>query len=311
MNRVLVTGATGFVGRHCIPELLEKGHQVHGVFSATEPSPVPGVTWHQANLLDSTQMIRLIREVAPTHLLHLAWTAKPKVYVNSPENLSWLRASVELVQLFRDSGGTRLVGAGTCFEYDWSYGFCREPLTPLHPSTLYGTCKHALQLALTGLCTQTELSCAWGRIFFLYGPHEHPDRLVSSVIKALLEDREAPCSTGTQIRDFLHVRDVARALVALLDSDVSGPVNIASGHPIAVKDVIASIAEQLGRHDLVKLGAFPSRPNDPPVLFGDASRLGKEVNFSPVFDLESGLADAIAWWRAFGLQQQTGKSSYV
>jgi nucleoside-diphosphate-sugar epimerase len=215
-----------------------------------------------------------------------------------------------MAQLFSRLGGKRMVTAGTCFEYSWEYGYCREQLTPLDPSTLYGTCKHALQLTLSRLSEQAGLSIAWGRIFFLYGPHEHPDRLVSSVIRALLKGDEAPCSPGTQMRDFLHVEDVAGAFVALLDSETVGPVNIGSGCPVAVKDVVKEIARQLERQELVKLGALPARPGDPNLLVADTGRLRKEVGYTPAHSLEDGIRDTIRWWRD-DLDGQTSNGARV
>ncbi|MFO7904138.1 MAG: NAD(P)-dependent oxidoreductase [Pirellulaceae bacterium] len=297
MKRVLVTGATGFIGRQCLPMLLEKGYEVHGTFLHGQTPHAENVHWHQADLLDGNQLPDLVRRVAPTHLLLLAWNATPGVYVSSLDNVDWLRSSLQLVQLFKEFSGERVVGAGTCFEYDWSYGYCRESLTPLHPSTLYGTCKHALQLALAGFGKGAGLSSAWGRIFFLYGPNEYESRLVASVISAVLRSETAPCSSGKQIRDFLHVQDVAGAFVALLDSRVTGPVNIASGQPITIGEVVETIGEQLERPDLIARGVLPDRPNEPSVLFADVSRLTSEVGYRPRHDLHSGLRDTISWWR--------------
>jgi len=297
MKRVLVTGATGFIGRQCLPMLLEHGYEVHGTFFRKEGPHAADVHWHHADLLDGNQLSEVMRRVAPTHLLHLAWNAIPGVYVSSLDNVDWLRSSLHLVQLFRELGGERVVGAGTCFEYDWSYGYCREPLTPLNPSTLYGTCKHALQLALASFGEGAGLSSAWGRIFFLYGPHEYESRLVASVIRAVLRSETAPCSSGNQIRDFLHVQDVAGAFVALLDSRVTGPVNIASGRPVTVGEVVETIGNQLERQDLIARGALPDRPNEPSILLADVSRLTSEVGYSPRHDLHTGLRDTISWWR--------------
>ena len=297
MRRALVTGARGFIGRQTLPLLSERGFEVHAVTSGPVPEPEGTERWERADLLDPRAVDQLIARVRPTHLLHLAWFAKPGEYATSPLNMDWLGASLHLVQRFAESGGKRVVGAGTCFEYDWSHGFCREFGTPAAPSTLYGACKHGLYATLDAFCRESGLSAAWGRIFFLYGPHEAPRRLVSSVVQALLRGEEAPCSPGTQIRDFLHVRDVAGAFVHLLDSQVAGPVNIASGDPVAVKEVIASIAEVIGRPELVRLGALPSREGEPHLLVADVTRLTDEVGFRPRFDLRNGIAETVRWWR--------------
>ena len=213
------------------------------------------------------------------------------------ENIRWVEGSLRLLRAFHKTGGERVVMAGTCAEYDWKYGYCSEEVTPLTPSTLYGTCKNATQYVLKEYSKATGLSSAWGRIFFLFGPHENPDRLVPSVILNLLNNKEAPCSHGHQIRDFLYVKDVATAFVALLASDVQGPVNIASGNPVALKDIILSIADQLDRKDLVRLGALPQKENEPPILLGDTKRLSEELMWHPQYDLDRGIRETIEWWK--------------
>lgn len=194
--------------------------------------------------------------------------------------------------------------AGTCAEYDWQYGYCSEQITPLSPATTYGTCKHSLQNMLDAFASQTGISAAWGRIFFVYGPYEPPERLVPAVIRSLLQSQPARCSHGKQIRDFLYVRDVADAFVALLDSPATGSVNIGSGNPVTLKDIIENIAAQLERPDLIRLGAIPPAASDPPLLVADVSRLTDEVGWQPRFSLDAGLAETINWWKNPGDRSQ-------
>lgn len=304
MKKVLITGATGFIGRHCLPSLLEVGYEVHAVSSKTSRSKLPNVYWHQADLLDTERVSRLIAEVRPTQLLHFAWFTAPGEYWNSLENLRWVRASLDLLQAFASYGGRRVVMAGTCAEYDWQYGYYSEQVTPLVPATLYGACKHSLQIMLEASARQIGLSAAWGRIFFLYGPHEHPDRLVSSVICSLLKGEPARCSHGNQIRDVLYVEDVAEAFVALLESSVLGAVNVASGYPVALRDIIYKIAEKLDRKDLIQLGVLPVSVDEPHLLVADVSRLTNEVGWLPKYNLDKGLEQAIAWWRSCLIEKE-------
>ena len=296
-RRVLVTGASGFIGRHCLPVLISNGFEVHAadVFVPEEKSY--GLHWHQVDLLDTKQSYELLATICPTHLLHFAWYAKPGEYWNSLENIRWVEGSLQLLRVFYMNGGKRVVVAGTCAEYDWDYGYCSERVTPLRPATLYGVCKHSLQMMLSAFSKQTGLSSAWGRVFFLYGPHEHPSRLVSSVISALLKGEPARCSHGNQIRDFLYVKDVADAFVALLESDVRGPVNIASGQPVPLKDVVYKIADMLGQRDLLQLGAISAPANDPRVLIADVGRFSEEVGWTPKLNLDSGIEQTIYWWK--------------
>jgi nucleoside-diphosphate-sugar epimerase len=300
VKRVLVTGASGFVGRHSPPALAGRGFDVHAVYAREEPDAASSATWHRADLMDRDRVDRLLDEVRPTHLLHFAWYAVHGLYWTSPENLRWVEASLALLRGFAERGGRRAVLAGTCAEYDWHYGFCSEGTTPTAPATLYGTSKNALHAVATAFAKQAGLSLAWGRIFFPYGPHEQPRRLVASVTQSLLKREPVRCSHGAQYRDFLHVQDCADAFAALLDSPVEGPVNVAAGRPVTIRDVVRTIVELMPEADgvPVEFGAVPTPPDDPPLLVADVRRLTAEVGWTPRIDLRDGLAGTVASWRA-------------
>jgi nucleoside-diphosphate-sugar epimerase len=294
VTRVLVTGATGFVGRNALGPLLELGFEVHAVTHARARENIErGVAWHRADLLDPAAARALVREVEPTHLLHLAWYAEHGRFWSAPENERWLAASARLLHEFAKAEGARVVVAGTCAEYDWSGdGVLSEHATPLRPRTLYGETKNALREELERL----DLSSAWGRIFFLYGPHEAERRLVASVARALVRGEPAPLSPGRQVRDFLHVADAADALVRLLASEVEGPVNVGSGEGVAVATVGLELGELTGRPELVQLGALPAASDEPPLLVADVARLRDEVGWRPARSLREGLRGTLAWW---------------
>lgn len=309
MKKVLVTGGSGLVGRQALPRLEAAGYEVHAVTSRAEPPHMSAneLFWHRVDLLDRAETVALLNELRPTHMLHLAWYAVPGKYWTSLENFRWVRASLDLFEAFAASGGERLVAAGTCAEYEWGGDApCSEATTPLSPATTYGTCKHALRLLLDAFARQTGMSAAWGRIFFLYGPHEYPERLVASVIRALLRGEPARCTHARQVRDVLYVGDVAAAFVALLDSRATGAVNIGSGRPVALREVIYKIADQLDRRDLIELGAVVASPNEPPLLAADVRRLHNEVGWEPEYDLDAGLEETIGWWRHRLAREESG-----
>jgi nucleoside-diphosphate-sugar epimerase len=298
MKRVLVTGATGCIGRHVLPGLLASGWDVHGVSSRDLEQASGPVRWHRAELLDTSQTESLVAMVRPSHLLHLAWYIAPGKWAMAPDNLRWVRASLNLLQSFQSHGGTRVVTAGSCLEYDWHYGYCAEERTPCQPHTIYGTCKHALQLLTTAQAASTGMSSAWARIFFLYGPYEHPARLVASVIQSVLDGEPAKCSHGLQIRDYLFVQDVADAMVALLESDVSGPINIGSGQAITLKEIVTRAGTLLGRPELIRLGAIPAAATDTPLVVADMARAVRLLpSWRPKVGLDEGLQRTIDWWR--------------
>ncbi len=295
MKKVFLTGATGFIGRHSINILLSRGFEIHAIAREIPDEHQEGLFWYQADLLDTGIVSKLISEIRPTHLLHFAWYAVPKEYWTSHQNIRWVQASLELIHSFIQQGGERIVMAGSCAEYDWNYGYCSEYITPLKPCTLYGTCKHSLQDILAMYSKQAGISSAWGRIFFLYGPYEHPLRLISYVTSSLLRNEQALCSHGSQIRDFLYVEDVASAFVSLLDSPVEGSVNICSGQPISIHQMVMSIAKKLQCEDLVQFGTRSM--TEPPLLVGDSRRLVNEVKWEPSLGLTTGIDKTIAWWQ--------------
>ena len=306
MKTVLVTGATGFIGRHVLEPLVRKGFDVHGVYRAKIPENIPdklSVTWHKANLLNGNDINNVFGSVSPACLLHLAWDVTPGSYLESTNNFNWLNSSLHLLREFAESGGVRAVCAGTCIEYDVRYGYCIENLTPTAPSTYYGSCKHYLQSIGEKYADKMCFEFAWGRIFQPYGPYEYPARLVPSVILSLLKDEPARCTHGDQVRDFLYIADVADAFVALLDSEVTGNVNIGSGEPVSIKEMVIQIAQCLGKEDDVQFGAFPERENEPPFMVADTGRLKKEVQWRRRYSLEKGVMETISWWEKRGVQE--------
>ena len=301
MKRVLVTGASGFIGRCSVPVLRDLGYEVHAV-AGNPRAPFPefeGAHLHTCDLLDAARTDALLAAVQPSHLLHLAWIATPGVYWHSPDNERWLAASRHLAQRFKDSGGRRAVMAGTCAEYDWrQVSVCEERTSPLAaPGVPYVDCKAALRLSLEEIGARTQLSCAWGRIFFLFGAHEYADRLVPAVVRSLLLGCPALCTHGRQVRSFLDVRDVGGAFAHLLNSEVNGTVNIGGAEAVTLAELVDSIAQRVKRRDLVRMGARAAQANEPAILVPALQRLSGEVGWRAAVPLQQGLDAAVSWWR--------------
>jgi nucleoside-diphosphate-sugar epimerase len=293
--RILVTGASGFIGRHAVAALLENGAQVHAV--ARRPLAGMDCSWHEADLLAAGGPEDVIASVRPDIVLNLAWCVEHGKFWNDPANLDWAGATFALARACAKHGVTRFVGVGTCFEYDWpDAARCSEAETPLAGHTLYDRTKAASRNVLSEFFLQTGMSFAWARMFFLYGPHEAPERLVASIARALARGEPAACSSGRAVRDFMDVRDAGAALAALTLSDVSGDVNIATGEAHRVQEIATLLGDIAGRADLVRIGALPDR-QEPPYIVGSNMRLRHEAGFAPRFTLEQGLRAALAFWR--------------
>jgi nucleoside-diphosphate-sugar epimerase len=295
VTRVLITGASGFIGRHLLPLLVSHGHEVHAISHSRAPL-LPGMTWHSADLLADGAARSLSDRIRPEWLLHLAWYLEPGAHLESPVNVAWTEASLSLLRAFAAAGGRRAVTAGTAFEYDWSAGVCEERETALRPVTLYGVCKSAFASVAGAAAPALGVSLACARIFWLYGPHEPSGRLVSSLVQGMLAGRPVTVRAGDEVRDFLHVEDVAQALVAVMESDVTGPINIASGDAVPVREVAHRLAAMTQREDLLRFAAEAS--GEPKLVVAAVDRLTGELGFRPRFDLETGLTATVDWWRS-------------
>lgn len=303
MRRVLVTGATGFIGSQVIPALLARGFEVHAVARETPDGADNRVVWHGADLLDDAAAAGAVRAAGASHLLHLAWVTGHGKYWESPANLDWVAATLRLVHVFRSAGGRRVVVAGTCAEYDWG-GPCCDEQTPLRPATLYGTAKDATRRVLERYAAREELSLAWGRIFFVYGPREQPERVVASVARAVVAGEQVACTSGRQIRDYLYVEDVASAFAALVDSSLEGRLDIGSGEGLPLRDVLLELERLAGREALVRLGEASERGSEPASIVADTRRLRDELGWQPECGLQAGLERTLAWWQMHSLARQ-------
>jgi nucleoside-diphosphate-sugar epimerase len=301
MRKVLLTGANGFIGRNLPSLLLNEGYNVDAVGRTPQSSEL--TTFHNIDLLNLDQAkLGYISDIGADTLIHSAWCVEPGAYWTSADNLRWVASSLQLLDAFVKGGGKRAVFVGTCAEYDWRYHTLIEGETPLTPSTLYGQAKASLNLLTSAFARQHNFSLAWAHVFFPYGPYDKRGRLVSDLICNLLNGVEIPVSEGRQVRDFLHIEDAAEALVRLAESDVQGPVNIGSGKAVPLRELIGTVASIIGRPELVKYGARPFDPNDPPCLIASTKRLQNEVGFTPRYTLEEGLRHTVEWWR----QRQLG-----
>jgi nucleoside-diphosphate-sugar epimerase len=294
MNRVIITGASGFIGSHVLRELGDRGYEVHAL--GRSPVGDARAKWHPCDLLVPGSIIPIVGALRADYLVHLAWNATPGLFWTAPDNVDWVAATLQLFRAFARAGGRRAVFAGTCAEYDWTTDLLTEDETPLTPLTLYGRSKRAVcELLLHA--APPGVSIAWGRLFFVYGPGEPTGRLVPGVIAGLSAGRPVDCSDGRQERDFIHVKDAARAFVDVLGSDFCGSINIASGECRPVADVIQEIGRQIGRPDLIRLGAIRPADKEPRRLAANTRRLRDLIGFKLRFDLTKGVADTLSAFR--------------
>jgi nucleoside-diphosphate-sugar epimerase len=271
-RRILLTGATGFVGRQVLKTLLKEECVVQCILRAGRDDDLPvspkimnpvftmdlfqeGVSWWK----DVLQEIDTV--------VHVSWYAEPGKYQLSMKNLDCLAGTLRLAQAAIDVGVRRFVGIGTCFEYKQT----SEKLSvesPLGPSSPYAAAKTSTYLTLSNCLPIHGIEFAWCRLFYLYGEGEDSRRLVPYIRNALSHGQEVDLTSGTQVRDFLDVNAAGKKISKVVMGSQNGPLNICSGESVTVRELAESIADEYGRRDLLKFGARVENPVDPPFVVG-------------------------------------------
>ncbi|MFK7931433.1 MAG: NAD-dependent epimerase/dehydratase family protein [Myxococcota bacterium] len=267
-TRVLVTGATGFIGRATCATLRRRGHQVHRVSRSATGA-------HRLDLLTDDPS-RILDAVCPDVVLHLAWVAPPADYRNHVSNATWAYATRRLARLAQENGVERQVFAGTSLEH-------------AEATTRYAQAKQSLRAHIgRDLAPDTW---AWARPFLVYGPGEAPERLIPTLARHLSSGQTVSLGPGTAVRDLVHVEDVAEALVAMVEGDGSGDIDVGTGRATQIAEVARIAARIAGRLDLLRLGQLPAR-SEPPRLVANTRTL-RRIGAETRIPLEVGLAEAL------------------
>ena len=286
-KKVLLTGATGLIGKEIITPLKERGFEIYAL---TIDKNNPGrVNWIFCNLFDENSVKKALEEVKPTHLLNFAW-ATTGDYLTSEINFEFVKAGLNLIKIFKENGGNRAVYAGTCFEYE----FKDEPLKEggsLNPQTLYAVSKNALHQMTEEYCRINNISFGYGRIFYVFGHGENEKRLTAHTINNLRNNREVVINNGDLIKDYMYTKDIAGAFAALLDSSVEGSVNICTGRGISLREYTGYIAKELGKEEYLTIKQEAT--SQPPVIVGDNTRLTQEVGYKIKYDFESAIKEIL------------------
>ncbi len=299
MEKILVTGGSGFIGRHCIKELRDRNYEVHAISrSLISENHIEGVIWYQLDLFDLDKVEKIFKEVKPKFLMHLAWKMETGLKLDSDENESWYYLSKEIVDFFYAYGGERAVVSGSCFEYDHNSGDISEASTPLKPNNEYGRNKNRLFRYLESLNRTNGISYAWARVFFTFGPGQKLGSLVPYVITSLLKDEVVETTDGNQEYDYLYIKDVVHGLILTLESNHVGPVNICSSKATKLKSLISTIAKKFNKEELIKFGVKARPKGSPSRVVGINDVLKNSTEWSEKYVLEDAIQETINYYKA-------------
>lgn len=279
--RVMVTGATGFVGRHVVNALLAHGHTVvaiaRNVKRAMEMPWFDRVEFIQCDLHEAFQSPLQVNHL-PDAILHLAWPGLPNyrdffhMGENFPADLAFLEAAVK-------AGVPRLLGAGTCLEYGMQYGPLTEEMET-RPTTPYGFAKDALRKALQLLQRERPFTLQWMRLFYMYGEGQNKNSLLAQLDRAI-DGGEAVfnMSAGDQLRDYLSIQEVAENFVLALENpQIEGVINCCSGKPVSVLDLVQRRCREKTSDIRLNRGYYPYPDYEPLAFWGVPAKLSSLIS---------------------------------
>jgi dTDP-6-deoxy-L-talose 4-dehydrogenase (NAD+) len=274
---VLLTGATGFVGRQILNALLDRGATVrlvlrHSSNTAELPTELISTAIFTDDLFAEPACFWAQECGGVDTVIHSAWFVEPSTYLRSPKNLDCLTGTLKFAKGVTQAGVKRFIGVGTCIEYELSGGYLATT-TPLNPTTPYSAAKAAAFFALKEWFPPQGCEFAWCRLFYLHGPGEDPRRFVPYLQAKLQAGEPAELTSGNQVRDFLDVRIAGKMIADVALSNRQGAINICSGIPITIRELAEQIAGQYNRLDLLRFGARPENLVDPPVVVGVADSI--------------------------------------
>jgi len=303
--KILLTGPTGFIGKAFIPLALSRGHQVAGLVIPSERIPAelpPGkdLVWLRGTL--EAAPWDEIASFRADVCMHMAWITTPGIYLETPENFRFLQSSIHFLRKVRESRCRHIFGLGTCIEYKIANEPLSEELTPAEPATTYARCKSELRLAMEAEARAHDFVFCWGRVFYPYGPREHPSRLCSSLIQKFTRNEKVILRTPQSTKDYIYIDDLAAALLIVLEKKFHGIINLGTGIGLSVRKIAQTVALMMDKSELIE-EANPPQVDPLGYVVANASKL-IGLGWQPEHDLKRGLEKLMAALRQTGVLKE-------
>ena len=271
-DRVLVTGSGGYVGRHVVRALLDRGHDVIATVRPGSRADVDArATVVAVDLLDPHFDVRTLADTPVDGVVHLAW--QDGFAHNAASHMLQLSDHFRLLEAFTDWGVKRLAVLGTMHEVGYWEGAI-DADTPTNPLSLYGIAKDALRRAsFVHLAPRVPLQ--WLRCYYILGDDLNNQSIFTRILKAAEEGKESfPFTTGRNKYDFIDVGDLGEQIATVsARSDITGIINCSSGVPLTLAERVEAFIAENNLPIALEYGAFPDRPYDSPGVWGDATQI--------------------------------------
>jgi nucleoside-diphosphate-sugar epimerase len=300
--KVLVTGASGFIGSAVALDLAARGHEV-GVLLRERSNvwrlgnAIDGMRRLEADLTRSAEVAAAVRDFAPEAVAHLAWSGVANHDRNDWRQAQNVTQAAALLEAAVAAGAKHFVACGSQAEYGPRPERIVES-APLRPTTAYGGAKVATFQLLQPLCAVHGVRFAWARFFSTYGPRDEPHWMIPQLIGRLLRGERPALTEGIQRWDYLHVRDAAHAVTRLVETPAAtGAFNVGSGSPVTVRRIAEMIRDHAAPGAPLGFGEVAYRPDQVMHLEADNARLRDATGWAPRIAIEDGLRDTVAWFR--------------
>jgi nucleoside-diphosphate-sugar epimerase len=304
---IYLTGATGFVGRHVLSELISQGYKVYCLISGKkfiEELNHPQVQYVEIDFLVAgfeAKVNAFFTENKADCLIHSAWYTEHEDYLTNSINKEWVKSSKLLIDAFYRHGGKRFIGLGTCVEYDFSLlnGKPIATSTPLKGNTLYAKCKIEVFNHLNQAHKASGIDFVWARLFFIYGSHDKKGRLIPYIYEQIMQGRHAVPKFGGAKRDYIYVNDLAKQIVSLIESNYKGALNLGTEKAFKIQEIFDSVGKIMHKKNLIVKNEVLSHNTEyePSSIVADLKEWHHIQQDFDMTGLTEGLEQTINWMR--------------